>query len=74
MNYPNSRLRRLRYNSNIRSLLEDVHLKTSDLIYPVFVCEGEKIKQEIKSLPGQFRYSIDNLLSFEDIIKDTHFF
>ena len=63
MNYPNSRLRRLRYNSNIRSLVEDVHLKTSDLIYPVFVCEGENIKQEIKSLPGQFRYSIDNLLS-----------
>ena len=69
MNYPNSRLRRLRYNSNIRSLLEDVHLKTSDLIYPVFVCEGENIKQEIKSLPGQFRYSIDNLLSLiEELI------
>ena len=70
MNYPNSRLRRLRYNSNIRSLSEDVHLKTSDLIYPVFVCEGENIKQEIKSLPGQFRYSIDNLLSLiEELIS-----
>ena len=70
MNYPNSRLRRLRYNSNIRSLVEDVHLKTSDLIYPVFVCEGENIKQEIKSLPGQFRYSIDNLLSLiEELIS-----
>ena len=70
MNYPNSRLRRLRYNSNIRSLIEDVHLKTSDLIYPVFVCEGENIKQEIKSLPGQFRYSIDNLLSLiEELIS-----
>ena len=70
MNYPNSRLRRLRYNSNIRSLLEDVHLKTSDLIYPVFVCEGENIKQEIKSLPGQFRYSIDNLLTLiEELIS-----
>jgi len=62
MNYPKSRLRRLRYNSNIRNLIQDVHLKTSDLIYPVFVCEGENIKDEIKSLPGQFRYSIDNLL------------
>ncbi len=70
MNYPNSRLRRLRYNSNIRSLVEDVHIKTSDLIYPVFVCEGENIKQEIKSLPGQFRYSIDNLLSLiEELIS-----
>ena len=70
MNYPNSRLRRLRYNSNIRSLVEDVHLKTSDLIYPVFVCEGENIKQEIKSLPGQFRYSIDNLLTLiEELIS-----
>ena len=70
MNYPKSRLRRLRYNSNIRSLVEDVYLKTSDLIYPVFVCEGENIKQEIKSLPGQFRYSIDNLLSLvEELIS-----
>jgi porphobilinogen synthase len=32
------------------------------LIYPIFVCEGENIKEEIKSLPGQYRYSIDNLL------------
>tara|TARA_B100001063_G_C16741114_1_gene544851 strand:- start:693 stop:1673 length:981 start_codon:yes stop_codon:yes gene_type:complete len=62
MNYPNSRLRRLRYNPNIRKLLEDVSLKTSDLIYPIFVCEGENIKEEIESLPGQYRYSIDNLL------------
>ena len=62
MNYPNSRLRRLRYNPNIRNLMEDVDLKASDLIYPIFICEGENIKEEIESLSGQYRYSIDNLL------------
>ena len=62
MNYPNSRLRRLRYNQNVRRLVEDIDLKTSDLIYPIFVCEGENIKEEIVSLPGQYRYSIDKLL------------
>ena len=62
MNYPNSRLRRLRYNQNVRRLVEDIDLKTSDLIYPIFVCEGENVKEEIASLPGQYRYSVDKLL------------
>ena len=38
MNYPKSRLRRLRYNKNIRSLVQDVQLNISDLIYPIFIC------------------------------------
>ena len=47
MNYPKSRLRRLRYNNNIRSLVQDVHLNISDLIYPIFICEGENIKKKL---------------------------
>ena len=58
MNYPNSRLRRLRYNPNVRRLVEDIDLKTSDLIYPIFVCEGENVKEEIASLAGQYRYCL----------------
>ena len=70
MNYPKSRLRRLRYNKNIRSLVQDVQLNISDLIYPIFICEGENIKEEIKSLPGQYRLSVDNVLVLcDELIK-----
>ena len=70
MNYPKSRLRRLRYNKNIRSLVQDVQLNISDLIYPIFICEGVNIKEEIKSLPGQYRLSIDNVLVLcDELIK-----
>ena len=70
MNYPKSRLRRLRYNKNIRTLVQDVQLNISDLIYPIFICEGENIKKEIKSLPGQYRLSVDNVLVLcDELIK-----
>ena len=59
MNYPNSRLRRLRYNQNVRRLVEDIDLKTSDLIYPIFVCEGENIKRKLHP----FQDNIDTLLT-----------
>ena len=52
MKYPESRLRRLRYNKNIRSLVQDVEINISDLIYPIFVCEGNNVKDEIESLKG----------------------
>ena len=57
------RLRRLRYNKNIRDLFEDTHLRPQDLIYPIFVCEGKNIKNEIKSMPGQYQVSVDQLTS-----------
>jgi len=62
MSYPKTRLRRLRYNKAIRDLVDDTNLSTTDLIYPIFVCEGKNIKKEIKSMPGQYQLSIDNLL------------
>ena len=63
MSFPNTRLRRLRYNSLLRELVSETQLSVNDLIYPLFVCEGEKIKNEIPSMPGQFQFSIDNLKS-----------
>ena len=62
MSFPNTRLRRLRYNSSLRELVSETQLSVNDLIYPLFVCEGEKIKNEIPSMPGQFQFSIDNLI------------
>ena len=55
------RLRRLRYNKTVRDLFEDTHLRSQDLIYPIFVCEGKNIKNEIKSMPGQYQLSVDRL-------------
>ena len=57
------RLRRLRYNKIVRDLFEDTHLRPQDLIYPIFVCEGKNIKNEIKSMPGQYQVSVDRLPS-----------
>ena len=66
MAYPKTRLRRLRYNQKIRDLVEETRLNVKDLIYPIFVCEGENIKKEIKTLPGQYQLSIDNVLNLCD--------
>ncbi|MDZ4839003.1 MAG: porphobilinogen synthase [Bacteroidota bacterium] len=57
----NIRPRRLRYNSGIRSLVRENHLNISDFIYPIFVREGTNIVEPISSMPGQYRYSIDQL-------------
>ncbi|MCX8041673.1 MAG: porphobilinogen synthase [Thermodesulfobacteriaceae bacterium] len=62
MLFPEYRPRRLRRTDNLRALVRETHLRVEDLIYPLFVCEGEKIRQEIKSMPGIYRFSIDTLL------------
>lgn len=60
-----ARSRRLRKNESIRSIFRETHLNKEDLIYPIFVVEGENIKKEIPSLPEVYHYSIDRL---EEII------
>ncbi|AYZ73127.1 porphobilinogen synthase [Fusobacterium necrophorum] len=55
------RTRRLRKNTIVRKMLQNVHLSLDDLIYPIFVKEGSNIKEEISSMPGQYRYSLDRL-------------
>jgi porphobilinogen synthase len=60
--YPAKRLRRLRYNPLIRDMIRETELSKNDLIYPLFVVPGENIKKEVKSMPGVFQLSIDNLV------------
>jgi porphobilinogen synthase len=60
--YPFSRPRRLRLNDNIRGLVSETHLSVKDLIYPMFVREGEGQVEPVASMPDVFRYSIDTLL------------
>jgi porphobilinogen synthase len=61
MKFPSTRLRRNRKSEWSRRLINDTYLNKSDFILPIFVCEGKNKKQEIKSMPGIFRYSIDRL-------------
>lgn len=56
------RPRRLRGNQMLRTMVRETRINKKSLIYPVFVREGTGIKEEITSLPGQYRYSPDQLL------------
>jgi porphobilinogen synthase len=56
------RPRRLRRTTSLRSMVQETHLTVNDLIYPIFVMEGENQKEEISSMPGCYRYSLDLLL------------
>lgn len=55
------RPRILRKNESIRSLIRETHLSVNDFIVPLFVTEGENVKEEISSMPNYFRLSLDNL-------------
>lgn len=57
-----SRPRRNRKNQSTRDLFEETLLLPRHLIYPLFICEGQGVKQEVKSLPGQYRVSLDESL------------
>lgn len=56
------RPRRLRRTESLRLMVQENQLTVNDLIYPVFVTEGENLKQEIPSMPDCYRYSLDLLL------------
>lgn len=55
------RPRRLRSNPIIRGMVRETRISVDTLIYPIFVAEGKNSKEEIASMPGQFRYSMDRL-------------
>ena len=60
--FPSTRLRRIRMKEFSRRLVSENNLSVNDLIWPLFVCEGNNIADKINSMPGVFRYSIDNIL------------
>lgn len=60
--FPVKRLRRLRYNPKVRDLVRETILTKNDFIYPLYVATGENVKEEIRSMPGVFRFSIDTLV------------
>ena len=60
------RPRRLRVKESIRSMVRETSLNVSDFVYPMFVVEGGSIRDPIDTMPGQFRYSVDEL------VKECH--
>lgn len=62
INFPKTRMRRMRYHDFSRRLMSENQLSCNDLIYPLFVIEGENKKETIESMPGVERLSIDLLV------------
>jgi len=62
MAFPETRLRRLRYNKTLRHMVTETHLRVDDLVYPLFVCPGTGVKNPINSMPGNYQMSIDVLV------------
>lgn len=60
--FPEVRMRRLRRTQNIRNMVQEVQLNMNDYIYPIFIIEGQDIKNEIPSMPGIYQFSLDHLL------------
>jgi porphobilinogen synthase len=62
MEFPITRLRRLRRTEAMRSLVREVHLRPDSFIYPLFICPGEGIRREVSSMPGVYNLSIDQAM------------
>ena len=69
--YPKSRLRRLRKSKWIRDLVSETSISSKDLILPIFVREGKNKIENIKTMPGVKRYSVDKL---PDILKKVKYY
>ncbi|HMH05171.1 MAG TPA: porphobilinogen synthase [Terriglobales bacterium] len=59
MTFPVTRLRRLRQNDQLRGLVRETRLTPEAFIYPLFVCPGEMVRKEVRSMPGVFNLSVD---------------
>jgi len=70
MSFPDTRPRRLRRTPALRRLVRETTLAPDNFIFPLFVCPGKGVKNEISSLPGQYHFSVDNLArEAEEIAK-----
>jgi len=59
MSFPTTRLRRTRQNEPLRSLVRETRLSPASFVYPMFVCPGEGIRKEVRSMPGVCNLSVD---------------
>jgi len=70
MGFPFSRMRRLRSTPGLRSMVRETTLQPANLIMPLFVVPGERVKREIKSMPGQFQLSVDQVVDEGKKLRD----
>ena len=68
MKFPVYRARRLRRNETVRRMVRETFLRVDDLICPLFVRPGKGVKNPIPSMPGQFQFSVDNLIKEAKVI------
>ena len=61
--FPQARMRRMRKDKFSRQLMQENRLSVKDLIYPIFIVDGEDERQQIESMPSIYRLSIDNLIT-----------
>lgn len=59
MAFPATRLRRLRQSEPLRSLVRETRLTPENFVYPLFICPGEGVRKEVRSMPGVFNLSVD---------------
>ena len=59
MAFPVTRLRRLRRTGELRNLVRETRLTPDAFVYPMFVCPGEGVRKEVRSMPGVFNLSVD---------------
>src|SRR5437773_2693124 len=59
MHFPEYRARRVRRTENLRRLVRETRLSVDNLVYPLFVVPGTKVRNEVKSMPGVFQVSAD---------------
>jgi porphobilinogen synthase len=69
MGFPETRMRRLRKNSQLRRLMRETTVSLDDLIYPLFVTHGEGVTKEIPSMPGTFHFSPEKLV---EEVREVH--
>ncbi len=62
MGFPNTRMRRLRRNETLRSMVREHRLAREDLILPLFVVEGSGVREPVVSMPGVHRFSVDQVV------------
>lgn len=70
MQFPEYRPRRLRKNANFRRMVCETRLTVDNLIYPLFVVTGKKVKKPIPSMPGNFQMSVDNIVLEAQRLKE----
>jgi porphobilinogen synthase len=68
--FPIQRLRRLRMTPTLRSMVKETELHVTDLIYPLFVVHGSRVKTEVPSMPGVYNMSVDHIVEEAAAARD----